>query len=446
MTNVWTDAIGTGLERLWGEAIASDELRLVEPDDSGCVDIGGSVVDNAGSTILLRPRRTFSSRWLWYNAFITGTTGRSVTLEIETANSWVTMVGSVGHGVWSYDGITWNRWNSQTFVSSPSRVRFTNTTPFTQPFVQVAYWPAYTAANLASDIATWVASPYVQPTDSADAGLVVGTTAARDNGFGRLCPAANLYGFKIEDESIVGDKNVGMLVCGNHCGEHSSQHAFRNAINFLLSDDPRAELIRSCWIFLVYPDVNPQGRYGGLFRCSPDALTSDYNRIWGTATSGTQVTVRTAMDADVAAHAPNGLNFFDDWHGYNFDYGGGSNFLDTALTFNQTGRKHPEWQTRMQVYDAAWNWTDWPTAVNTLHEYVEDNYDDAGSLRVAKTSECGSTVAFGQPEYERYGDRIMQALADASELGGIFPESPPSSSSFIASWAVNSNVFVLGGS
>lgn len=389
-------------------------LAIQEPLDSGAMVLASSVVDDANSLITLFPRRTYASSWWWYYCTVTGANGRTVTVDIARANHWNSMLTTTRHGCWAYSlAGPWFDWDTTEFIESPARIRFTAATPFTSGTIHVAYYPVYTWGMVEAQVAEWKASPYVFPTPSADANLVIGTTAARDNGHGRLCPLANLYGFRIEDPAMPGQKNVALITCGVHPGEHPAQWTLLALVEFLLSADADAVALRQTWAFNVYPNVNPQGRYGGLFRNAPD-FAADYNRIWAANSSGTLVTVRTAIAADAPV-----VTLFLDLHCYNHNYGGAFPRENVGLMEGVTTREHPAWETHLLAHDDRYDNIEWPAVTGTINQWVEANLD-AGDLTVSATPEAASSVTYGPTHYALYGEDMMRALADAT-AAGLFP-------------------------
>jgi hypothetical protein len=399
-----------------------------EPPDSGCIDVAASTI--VGNVVTAFPRRTYpyptGGKWWWHYFIITGANGEIVTFDIAQADNINGISASVRHMVWAYSvNGPWFPFDSQTFPGSPARISCVNSAAFTQDTVHVAYYPVMTWAMIEADVATWKNHAYVDPVPSADANCVIGTTAERSNGFGRTCPAANLYGFKINDPAETGPKNIGLITCGNHPGEHIAAWTFKALITFLLSSDPDAIYLRRAWTFYVYPSLNPQGRYGGLYRNYPDSLGDDANRIWNVNNSGTLVTTRTAIDADLST-----VHLFLDVHGYNFDYGGGTNFRHTALAENvgatagPLARSHPAWEDALQVEQSDFVLIEFPVVTGNINQWVESTFDVSSSLKVSNTPESSSWTGYTvMTGYEEFGNDIARALAAATE-NGIFPNGP----------------------
>ena len=63
-----------------------------------------------------------------------------------------------------------------------------------------------------------------------------------------------------------------------HPGETPSSWVCQGIIDFLLSDDPAARVLRDSVIFKIVPMLNPDGVVRGNYRCS--SLGYDLNRHW----------------------------------------------------------------------------------------------------------------------------------------------------------------------
>ncbi len=154
-------------------------------------------------------------------------------------------------------------------------------------------------------------SPCVSPTPSADANFILGRTSGWDGDPDMLLeaifyyvpetlpvadmngewsvepviPPHNLYGYLITDPRAEGPKKRIVLTDGNHT-EFPGSWIFHYLIEFLLSDDPRAETMREKAEFYVYPMVNPDGRYVMSRATNPEVVAAgwdNHNRIWNAA-------------------------------------------------------------------------------------------------------------------------------------------------------------------
>ncbi|KAG9390188.1 Zinc carboxypeptidase [Carpediemonas membranifera] len=129
------------------------------------------------------------------------------------------------------------------------------------------------------------------------------------------------------------DKPVVLISARVHPAETPGTHILNGALHFILSMDPRASLLRSRYVFMFVPMLNPDGVCRGHYRT--DSFGRNLNRYYGTATREEQPTIW-AMTA-LAAHLQetgNRLHTYIDLHAHAnkrgcFMYG--NHFDDDAL-------------------------------------------------------------------------------------------------------------------
>lgn len=155
------------------------------------------------------------------------------------------------------------------------------------------YVPAYTLEMVDTYIASLRNIPWVMPTPSADAGMIIGRTPGWPEGkdlpwpddqplqrweeLDPSVPPQNIYGFMITDPGEVdNDKIKVILTAGIHPVEFNGNWALHAMVEFLISDDPKAREIRRNAIFYVYPLINPDGRYLQQKRLDMDDLLRDH--------------------------------------------------------------------------------------------------------------------------------------------------------------------------
>ena len=192
-------------------------------------------------------------------------------------------------------------------------------------------------------------SPYVTPTASGDGNLalpgcpipdfVVGTTPENTNPSYPFLhsPAHNIYAYMVTDPCVTGPKTKVVIITGNHNEETGGSWAFQGMVDFLVSADPEAVWLRKAAEFWVYPLVNPNGRYLGYGRYSPETYemyyagqlhSSDHNRLWhlsyptdcGVSTIDA-LTAAMLTDSDACETS---IDYYFDFHS------GGSNFFYTV--------------------------------------------------------------------------------------------------------------------
>ena len=143
--------------------------------------------------------------------------------------------------------------------------------------------PKYTIEMTDYHMQRWGEHPHVTPTESADDGFVLG----QSHGWPEdpEIPAHNLYGFQVTDPDGEDERIHIIMSDGNHPNEQTGSWGLQGAVDFLLSDDPRAEQLRREAVFFIYPMLNPDGRYALTGRSNPEMQAEgegDHNRVWNT--------------------------------------------------------------------------------------------------------------------------------------------------------------------
>ena len=84
-------------------------------------------------------------------------------------------------------------------------------------------------------------------------------------------------------------------------------------IDFLVGDEPAAAAARAAAEFYVYPQVDPDGRFGGYYRSNPENPDKDHNRFWNDTAGFTDLTLVTeAMVLDTGGQ----VEMLFDFHGF----------------------------------------------------------------------------------------------------------------------------------
>ncbi|NXJ62796.1 CBPC4 carboxypeptidase, partial [Rostratula benghalensis] len=79
------------------------------------------------------------------------------------------------------------------------------------------------------------------------------------------------------------------LMARVHPGESNASWVMKGTLEFLVSSDPIADLLRKCFIFKIVPMLNPDGVINGSHRCSLSG--DDLNRQWLTPSSQLHPTI-----------------------------------------------------------------------------------------------------------------------------------------------------------
>ena len=295
-------------------------ITLFQDFDSGSLDVANSTVN--GNQVNLVGRKTWTTtdddynekyRWFYFNAM--GVESQSVQFSIDATQ----FLGDLSDHVfvYSYDQVHWSYFDNAN-LSTDSVYSFSNNSPFTQDSVYVAYNFPYPVSRLTDYVNSIKTNPCVSPTRSASADLIIGQGAGGVDDLGRTIAPQNIYAFKITDPNATGPKKKVVLVGGNHSGEPIGNIGLEGMIDFLLSGRPAANELLQNAEFYVYPMVNPDGRYAGYYRSSPQNPDLDTNRNWHNFVLPELSTVKAAMDYDMVSFEDYILDvdYFFDFHQY----------------------------------------------------------------------------------------------------------------------------------
>jgi hypothetical protein len=248
--------------------------------DSGSLDEANSSV--SGNLVMLAGRDNYNTgdwKWLYFSA--DGVSGQQVTFRI--GDNFDTGGGSlVGHKmVYSYDQENWFFFDNNIRNASLDRFTFSNTNPFAQDRVYVAYGLPYPKSRTDSHTASLVDSPWVSPTLSGDADFVIGQSPGGVDDLGRVIAPQDMYGYKITDPNggAIAKKKV-VLLGGVHANETLGNFTLEGLVDFLVSDEAEAAILRKYAEFYVYPMANPDGRLAGYNRSTVQRENLDPNRYW----------------------------------------------------------------------------------------------------------------------------------------------------------------------
>ena len=74
-------------------------------------------------------------------------------------------------------------------------------------------------------------------------------------------------------------KKEGVVISARiHPGESNASYMIKGVIDYLISDDARANELRNKFVFKIIPMLNPDGVINGNYRCS--LAGCDLNRRW----------------------------------------------------------------------------------------------------------------------------------------------------------------------
>ena len=309
-------------------AAAHAVVTLDQEYDSGSMNVGASSVNMADP---LRPTISLVVREAYFQVRATGVNGLRPTF-VHTNASYMT---NTHRYWWSYDNRNWVLFDHGSL--SGANYVFYNDAAFTQNVVYVAQMLPFPTWRTDELVASVKSSPYVFRTASADANLVIGRTLGTAGGGyyddqGRVVPAMNMYGFKITDANYTLPKVKVVLITGNHPPEYTGTYVHEGLVLFLLSDDPRAAVLRRKAEFYVYPEVNPEGRFTGMPQTSPQVPYINHNRVWhdpyGYGDTQVQI-VEAAAKADTGS---SNVEYFFDFHSWTT-----ATTLEISIRYNVVG-------------------------------------------------------------------------------------------------------------
>lgn len=224
--------------------------------------------------------------------------------------------------VYSYDGETWEFFEQNN--RSSGEFNFGNSSAFVEDQVYVAYAIPYSYGKSVDHTAQVLASPWAQPTDSNVGGRagfagVIGQSPGGVDDLGRTIAPNNIYAYRItnpNNDSPTEAKRKIVITTGMHAGETLGTHTYQGLVDWLISDDPRAGVLRNEAEFFAYPTMNPDGRFAGHSRSTVENPDRDPNGFWNPSLwighEDIQVNGE-AMINDVNS-TPGGVDAFIDFH------------------------------------------------------------------------------------------------------------------------------------
>lgn len=406
------DAAASGGATAGGSATISSGATptLHNSIDRGTIDLALSSVTPNGSTpaIVVANRyigdsNTSGSRMVFFH--VTGVNGLTPTFQCPNTEGYY-----AGKFIWSYTGELgdWQYFDTTTsFVSS-------NAAAFTQDTVYVAmYWPWRIGDTL-----PWIQSleptGYIHEAPSSSGNTYLFETLTEtDNSAttgGDVIPAQPLYSFKVSNgDTLAPDGNAKrkiVAIAGSHASEDIGNYALKGMVDFLVSGDAKAALVRAWFDTYVYPVVASAGRAGGGQRNDFQIgyKTSDVNRNWSNSNLETLVKHKTAIAADVGGAA----DIFFDFHGTHLET------YNNAYKHPSSTVKNPIWIDAIRAYWPGLPFFDigTPQAGYSLGW----GYSTLGALFAIGPE---STYATTQSEawHEDFGADHVRAIADLIDAG-----------------------------
>ena len=332
---------------------SSAQITLDADFDHGSLDEVNSSV--AGSFVSLSGRDNHnpgSWKWLYFSA--DGVNGLTPTFQID--DNFVTGGGNLNahEMVYSYDQQNWSFFDNNARNAGADTFTFSNSSPFTSNQVYVAYGLPYSLSQAETHTNAIASSPYVLPTTTGGADLVLGQSPGGIDDLGRVIPANDLVGYRITDEAATGNKAKIVLAGGVHANETLGNRTLEAMVDYLLSDDLGASLLRRKAEFFVYPMVNPDGRLAGYNRSTVEHVNLDPNRSWDPPNYDGQSEIALIGDAMIADTGAD-VDFFIDFHSTVQKGSSHFSFIDIDRNFHL----NPFWQRLLELeptidaFDAA---------------------------------------------------------------------------------------------
>lgn len=388
----------------WGQ------ITLDASFDHGSLDETNSFA--TGNFVSLSGRDNFnpgSWKWLYFSA--DGVTGSTPTFLID--DDFVTGGGNLNthEMVYSYDQEDWFFFDNNSRSSGAGTFTFSNETAFTDDRVYVAYGLPYSVGRATNHVNTVAASPYVSPTASGDANLVVGRSPGGIDDLGRAIPQQDLIGYKITDQNATGTKATVVLAGGVHSNETLGNHTLEAMVDYLLGDSLEAALLRRQAEFFVYPMVNPDGRLAGYNRSTVEDPNRDPNRSWEPPNYDGQTEIAAIGEA-MLADTGGETDFFIDFHSTVQKGPGHFGFVDIDRGFHL----NPVWQRFLELE---------PTVTTSDASLINDTSAKFGLFELGAdftmTFETRFLAGENEDRFVELGKNFGQAFADvlATPLGDL---------------------------
>jgi hypothetical protein len=379
-------------------------------DHGGLDEANSSIV---GNEVRLAGRDNYNpGSWKWLHFKASGVTGLNPNFTIDDDFASGSSRLDDHQMVYSYDQQSWFFFDNNLHQGGPDRYDFSNNTPFTQDDVYVAYGLPYSYQKASDHVTQVKTSPWVTPTSSSNADLVIAQSPGGVDDLGRTVTPKDLYGYKITDASAAGPKTRIVVAAGVHANETLANHTLESLIDFLISDDARAAELRKNVELFVYPMVNPDGRYAGNNRSTIQHPGRDPNRYWREdlyADMGDIQAVAEAMKTDTGSD----IDYFIDFHSWtntieHFGY----------LDFDQDMHLDPFW-TRFQALEPGFVSKDASLSNDTTIKFANNQLNSEFVITFETQFIPGDNIDRFHTLGENVGIAFQQALAPLPLAGDL---------------------------
>lgn len=281
---------------LFAASVAKAEIQFRSDFESGNGTAFQPVSENHYQFEFELDTNSTDNQWFYFE--VNGANGSALTfdlLNIDKTNvpsHWRTAVP-----VYSNDaGTTWERIASQPAVIETT-YQFSH--EFTSDTVRLAFHNPYTLSTINSKIAEWQKSPWCTATQT----------------IGESTQGRPLTHLTITDSSVPVEGKIGVwVIARQHAAEVTGSFVLEGMMDYLLSDEPGANLLRQKATFNIIPVMNPDGVFIGNYRDNAQGI--NLNRVWnGTASANESPEVLWAQRAIKRwVDAGNDYSYFFDLH------------------------------------------------------------------------------------------------------------------------------------
>lgn len=223
-------------------------------------------------------------RGVWFFVRIEGAKDSTLTVSFATDECELHGYKAENKVSMSRDGVQWEIVSESSCSGNDYHCSFHATTDR----MWLARTAPYPVSRLTSKVQEWLKGPWIQPSRSSDSmGRIMRssggpwlTSGAYTGVAGQVIPPCPLYALELAAPGLPDDSPVVVLFGGNHAGEHMASYVLEALVEWWNSDEPEAVALRQKCRCLIYPMVNPAGRFGGFVRGGPEFPMGDHNRIW----------------------------------------------------------------------------------------------------------------------------------------------------------------------
>lgn len=377
---------------------------------SGKFSGGSGTINESSSPIRITPRLDWNSYWAWFE-IRARLKGKTPSFVINRTAHW-NPAGIVAVWGTSTDPNTWTQFDNVTIGATD--ISFSNNTAFPAGTITICSYYDYPFSRLQTKMGEWTVDSRVANTASTT-NFVLGNMTTRSIADGRVCPAMPLYGFHVTNNSGF-TKNKMALTAGNHPSETQGMYMLEGFMDWLLAGSAEAETLLDWWDIFVYPNVNPQGRWAGWFRSSPETPGTDHNRLWDlsvTDEAATKLTTAWATDLGTTVQCAIDL------------HGELSSASAQFISVEDTAQAQAiAYKDQLVKWDSTF-YLDALTFNTTLQYRMKNTYGSgiAAATQLAVTQELTVATAKSNSDWKNYGVYIGRSI-NAMSTSGRFVNGP----------------------